>query len=113
VFPPTYALRGFSSLWWPTNLHLRRKQAGNARTGLFMRDVLAAIKRLQSTLHCYNETRFMLQVKANHFLCQLIRIAAFRCGQFAELGFVFGRESTSIIASLGKWSFAVNKQQNG
>jgi hypothetical protein len=36
--------------------------------------------------------RFMLQVKANRFLCQLIRIAAFTCSQFAELGFLFGSE---------------------
>jgi hypothetical protein len=34
----------------------------------------------------------MLQVKANHFLCQLIRIAAFTYGHFAELGFLFGSE---------------------
>jgi hypothetical protein len=71
------------------------------------------LKRLQSTLHCYNESRFMLQIKANHFLCQLIRIAAFTCGQFAGLGFLFGSEMYFKIASLGKWSFAVNKEQNG
>ena len=55
-----------------------------------MRDVLAAIKRLQAKLHCFNESHFMLQVKANHFLCQLICIAAFACGQFVEFGFLFG-----------------------
>jgi hypothetical protein len=53
----------------------------------------------------------MLQVKANRFLCQLICIATFACGQFVEFGFLFG--SASMVASLGNWLFAGNKERTG
>ena len=44
----------------------------------------------------------MLQVKANHFLCQLIRIAAFTRSQFAELGFLASGRLLSIRSKAGE-----------
>lgn len=64
------------------------KQPADARTDLFMGNILPAIERLQAALHGLDETSFVLQVKTKHFLRQLIRVAPLARGKFAEFRFL-------------------------
>ena len=57
-----------------------------------MLDQIPAVGRGYPALHGLDETRFVLQIETQNFLCQHISIAPLPRGEFGEFGFLLWSE---------------------